>query len=141
VKAKAWVVTPVIGYNIIDCERGKLDIVAGARYLDIQVDVDANIGTPNPIGSQFSTSVEFWDGILGVKSEIALYEKFFMPIYLDIGTGNSDFTWQVAGGLGYRFSLCDLIAGYRYLSWDFGSSSSLKNLNLSGPYVGVKFVF
>jgi hypothetical protein len=141
VNAKAWVVTPVIGYNIIDCKRGKLDIVAGARYLDVQVDVDVNIATPNPVGSQLSVSGDVWDGVLGVKSEIALYEKFYIPIYLDVGTGNSDLTWQVAGGLGYRFSLCDLVAGYRYLNWDFGSSSSLKNMNLSGPYVGVKFVF
>ncbi len=32
-----------------------------------------------------------------------------MPLYLDIGTGNSDLIWQVAGGLGYRFGLCDVV--------------------------------
>ena len=69
------------------------------------------------------------------------YEKLYMPLYLDIGTGNSDLTWQAAGGLGYRFGLCDLVAGYRYLSWDFKDSSPIKDMNLSGPYIGLKFIF
>jgi hypothetical protein len=35
----------------------------------------------------------------------------------------------------------NVFAGYRYLSWDFGSSSPIKDMNLSGPYIGVKFIF
>lgn len=42
VQMRSWVVTPVIGYNVIDCQRGKLDIVAGARYFWTQVDVDVS---------------------------------------------------------------------------------------------------
>jgi hypothetical protein len=140
VQMKSWVVTPVIGYNVIDCERGKLNIVAGARYLWVQESVDVSSSRPRASSPQASVSGDVWDGIVGLKSEIALYEKLYMPIYLDIGTGKSDLTWQVAAGLGYQFSACDVVAGYRYLSWDF-SSSALKEMNLSGPYVGLKFVF
>jgi hypothetical protein len=142
VEVKSWVVTPVIGYSVIDCSKGKLDIVAGARYLDVQVDVNLNLDAAyRSFAPDRSGSDNIWDGIVGVKGEIALYEQLYMPLYLDIGTGNSDFTWQVAGGLGYRFGACDAVAGYRYLSWDFDSSSPINDLNLSGPYVGVKFVF
>jgi hypothetical protein len=142
VEVKSWVVTPVIGYSVIDCNKGKLDIVAGARYLNVQVDVNLNLDAAyRSFAPERSGSDNIWDGIVGVKGEIALYEQLYMPLYLDIGTGNSDFTWQVAGGLGYRFSACDVIAGYRYLSWDFDDSSPINDMNLSGPYVGVKFVF
>jgi len=141
VQVKSWVVTPVIGYNVIDCEKGKLDIVAGARYLWVQVDVDVSTSRPGARDPQVSVSDDVWDGIVGIKGEIALSENLYMPLYLDIGTGNSDFTWQAAGGLGYRFSACDVVAGYRYLSWDFSSSRALNDMNISGPYIGLKFIF
>jgi hypothetical protein len=142
VEVKSWVVTPVIGYNVIDCERARLDIVAGARYLSVDVDVNVNVDTAyRSFAPSFSGSRSGWDGIVGIKSEIALYGPLYSHLYADIGTGNSDLTWQVAGGLGYRFGLCDVVAGYRHLGWDFSSSSPLNNMDLSGPYVGVKFVF
>lgn len=141
VKLKAWIVTPVIGYTLIDYDKSKLDIVAGARYLKPELYVSVNSDRDSAINPEISGYDEYWDGIVGLKGEFSLYEQLFMPLYLDIGTGDSDFTWQVAGGLGYRFGSCDVVAGYRYMSWDFKDSSFLKDLNLSGPYLGVKFVF
>ncbi len=141
VKLKTWIVTPVIGYSLLDCEKGNLDIVAGARYLKAELYVSVNSDRARASYPEVSGSDEYWDGIVGLKGEIALYEQLYMPLYLDIGTGDSDFTWQVTGGLGYRFGLCDVVAGYRYMSWDFKDSSFLKDLNLSGPFLGVKFVF
>ena len=141
VKLKTWIVTPVIGYNLISYNNSKIDIVAGARYLKPELYVSVNSDRDRASNPEVSGSDEYWDGIVGLKGEIALYEQLYLPLYLDIGTGNSDFTWQVAGGLGYRFGLCDVVAGYRYMSWDFKDSSFLKDLNLSGPYLGVKFIF
>jgi hypothetical protein len=141
VQMKSWVVTPVIGYNLIDCQKGKLDVIAGARYFNVQVDVNVSSSRPFGRDPSVSASGDVWDGIVGVKGEVALCEKLYMPLYLDIGTGDSDFTWQAAGGLGYRFGLCDLVAGYRYLSWDFSNSRALSDINLSGPYIGLKFAF
>jgi hypothetical protein len=141
VELKALIVNPVIGYNLIDCEKNKLDIVAGARYLEAELDVSVNSDRSRARNPEVSGSEGYWDGIVGLKGEIALYEQLYMPLYLDIGTGSSDFTWQVAGGLGYRFGLCDVVAGYRYMSWNFKGSSYLNDFNLSGPYLGVKFIF
>jgi hypothetical protein len=141
VKFKSWIVTPVIGYTLIDYEKNKLDIVAGARYLKVELYASLYSDRASARYPEISGSDEYWDGIVGLKGEIALYEQLYLPLYLDIGTGNSDLTWQVAGGLGYRFGLCDVVAGYRYMSWDFKDSSFLKDLNLSGPYIGLKFIF
>jgi len=140
-EVKMWIVTPVIGYNIIDFGKSKLDIVAGARYLNVEVDINVNSDRARARNPSLSDSRDGWDGIVGLTSEIALYEQLYMPLYLDIGTGESDFSWQAAGGIGYRFGPCDVIAGYRYLSWDFKDSSPIKDLNLSGPYAAVKFIF
>ena len=96
VEVKTWIVTPVIGYTHIDCEKGKLDVVAGVRYLDVEIDVNVNSDRARAHNPEFSGSDDFWDGIVGLKGEIALYEQLYMPLYLDIGTGDSDFTCQVA---------------------------------------------
>jgi len=141
VKLKAWIVTPVIGYTLIGYDKNKLDIIAGARYLKPELFASVNSDRTQSHDPVISGSNEYWDGIVGLKGEIALYDQLYMPLYMDIGTGDSDYTLQAAGGLGYRFGPCDVVAGYRYMSWDFKDSSFLKDLNLSGPYLGVKFVF
>ena len=138
---KSWIVTPVVGYNLINYEKSKLDIVAGARYLKIDLDASLNSNITGARNPEVSGSDQYWDGIVGLKGEIALYEQLYLPLYLDIGTGNSDFTWQVDAGLGYRFALCDVVAGYRYMSWNFKDDNYLKDLNLSGPYMGLNSYF
>ena len=54
-------------------------------------------------------------------------------------------TWQAFGGVGYRFGSWDLVAGYRYLAWEFDDDDkgggTFNDLDISGPMVGVKFVF
>ena len=61
--------------------------------------------------------------------------------HLDIGTGDTDLTWQALAGIGYRFDRFDMVAGYRYLKWEFDDNSALDNLDISGPMVGGKFRF
>ena len=61
--------------------------------------------------------------------------------YLDIGTGESDLTWQALAGIGYRFKRFDVHAVYRYLSWDFDDNPALDELDISGPAVGLRFLF
>ncbi len=46
-----------------------------------------------------------------------------MPI---AGTGQSDLTWQVFGGVGYTFSWGSAVAGWRYLDYDFTQQSRIK---------------
>ena len=62
-----------------------------------------------------------------------------MPYYLDVGTGESDLTWQAFGALGYSFKWGDIVAGWRYLDYDFKSSSKVEKVNFNGPLVGVAF--
>jgi hypothetical protein len=72
---------------------------------------------------------------------VDLTEKWYLFGYLDIGTGDSDVTWQGLGGVGYRFKWFDLVAAYRYLRWNFSDNKALDNLYLYGPAAGIRFQF
>ena len=62
---------------------------------------------------------------------------WFVPAYLDVGTGASQLTWQGLGGLGYAFRWGEVIGTWRYLTYHFSSQSS--SLTMSGPAIGVAF--
>ncbi|MGB5567908.1 MAG: hypothetical protein WBM81_01280 [Sedimenticolaceae bacterium] len=63
-----------------------------------------------------------------------------MSYYGDVGTGDSDLTWQGRLGLGYRFDEVDAIFGYRYLDYDIGGTD-IDDITIKGPYAGVKMHF
>jgi hypothetical protein len=139
---RAWVITPAVGYNVVETDNVSLNVIGGARYLSLDADIEQNINTPlRPLYGKVSDSASIWDGIVGVRGKYAFNEQWYVPYYLDIGTGDSDFTWQVSAGLGYKFKVCDVILAYRYLSWDFDDDSALDSMNISGPMLGVKFEF
>lgn len=143
VELDGWVVTPMVGYEVFSSDSLLLNAVAGARYLNLATDVDLRNADPSapPFSSSLSESGNNWDGIIGVRGEVALSHKWFIPFHLDIGTGESDLTWQGFAGLGYRFKRVDVLAGYRYLYWDFEDNAALDDLDLSGFGAGIRFHF
>jgi hypothetical protein len=131
-----WVITPLVGYNLVDTEGIRLDILGGARYLYIKTDLGVE-----PLGLRAEDSGSNWDAIIGSRGVVDLAEKWYLFGYLDIGTGESDLTWQAFGGVGYRFKYFDLVAAYRYLRWDFDDNQALDDLYLHGPVFGIRFAF
>ncbi|MBK6862665.1 MAG: hypothetical protein IPG91_03445 [Ideonella sp.] len=67
--------------------------------------------------------------------------KWFIPYYLDVGTGESRFTWQGIAGIGYQFGWGSVIAAWRYLDYDFKSGGVVESLNMNGGAIGVQFSF
>ncbi len=136
---KTWIVTPIMTYQVVDSGSLNLYILAGARYLYMKPSITTSKGTDR------TTSGNLWDGIVGVKGMYDLDEKWFMPFHFDVGTGDTDMTWQAFAGVGYKYESFDLIAGYRYLDWNFEDSSPggqvFNDLTIDGPIVGVKFRF
>ena len=132
------------GYNAVKTDKVSLDILLGARYLSLDVDAKLDVSGPLPPAlpsAKLSQSVDLWDGIIGVKGYINLTEEWYLPYHFDIGTGDSDLTWQALVAVGYRFNWGDVLLSYRHLSYDQGSSGLLQNLELSGPALGVNFRF
>ena len=59
-----------------------------------------------------------------------------MPYYFDIGTGDSDLTWQAELGLTYSFGWGDIGVAWRYLDYDLKANGPIKDLSFSGPAMG-----
>jgi len=140
---KTWIINPVVGYTVLDGDWGHLDVMGGARYLYMKQQVGLSVVSPL-LGNTYgyaSASGDSWAGIVGIRGQIALSEKWFMPYYLDVGTGDSDLTWQAYVGIGYRFENFDLVLSYRYLDWDLGTGGPLTSLDTKGPQLGLRFAF
>lgn len=142
VKLRAWVLGFTGGYRLLQSQRATLDLIAGARYLEMSsfLDTSSRLG-PRARSRETGVSGNNWDAVVGVKGDVNLKDKWYAPYYLDVGTGDSDFTWQIAGGVGYKFDWGDAYLLYRYMDWDFESGSKLDNLSFSGPQLGVNLHF
>jgi len=140
----SWVLSGGIGYELLRSDRGVLAVVGGVRYIGIDVDVQMGLHGPLPFPrppAERSQTVDNWDGIVGAKGCITLNENWYLPYYADIGTGDSDLTWQLFAGIGYRFGWGNVRLGYRYLKYDLDDNKLLEDLELSGPLLGVGFQF
>jgi hypothetical protein len=138
---QAWIITPSIGYTVFDNDKQKIELYAGARYTWIGIDATIDINpTGEPSNSmKESPSVSYWDGIVGVRGSYSLSDKWFIPYSINVGTGQTDLTWQAQGGFGYRFKSLDAVLGWRDLSYDIGSGTPLKELDVNGPFAGAIF--
>ncbi len=139
----SWVVHLTGGYNLLTNGKSKLDLIAGARYLDLDADVFLSLQSLGPGQSvNFSVSASVWDGIVGVKGRFALSDRWFLPYYVDIGAGDSDFTWQALAGVSFQAAKwADIALVYRHLEWEFESDSLINDFNVSGPAFGAVFRF
>ncbi len=131
-------------FRLIDEPTTKLDVLGGARLLW----VDLNIGLDGgPLGSALGpvragTDLEVWDGIVGLRLEQDLTEKIFCSFYGDVGTGDSDLTWQILAGVGYRFSdAFSANLGYRYLDYDLSGQDASIDMTASGIQLTLDWQF
>ena len=135
-----WVTTLTGAYNVLETDRNRVDILAGARYLWLKTDLDIGLGAPLPPATlSTSESGSVLDAIIGIKGRLGLSDKWFLPYYLDIGAGESKSTWQAFGGIGYQFSKVDAVLAYRHLEWEYDDRPVFNDLNFDGPFAGVKF--
>jgi hypothetical protein len=138
-----WVYNLAGGYTLFSRGESKLDLVAGARYLDLDTTLALDLKALGPGKSQtLAESGSFWDAIVGVKGNIAMGKRWYFPYYVDIGTGQSDSTWQAIAGVSFRAAKwVDIALVYRYLEWQFDSDTLLEDLSFSGPALGAIFRF
>lgn len=137
-EVKGTVFTGSIGYDVISNLETRMTLQGGFRGMDL--DTTANLSVAG--GSQrVSEGLQNWDVIIGVRGITQIAERWRFSYYGDIGTGDSDLTWQGSAALNYRINNWDLSFGYRYLTWDIDSSPVVSELTFSGPFVGAKIHF
>ena len=86
-----------------------------------------------------SFSESNWDAIVGIRGLRYLSEKWYIPYSANAGAGESDFTGTAPAGFGCRFSSVDALFGWRYMSYDVGSNTAIKEITINGPFAGVMF--
>lgn len=144
---KSNLLTLAGSYAPIQKPEYNLSVLLGARLLDLQqtltYTINGNLGSISLPGRSGAAEVSFnnWDAIVGVRGRAQFGEggRWFVPYYFDIGTGNSTSTWQALVGIGYSFGWGDVLLDWRYLDYNFESSSPIESLTLNGPAIGVVF--
>lgn len=136
---KGFVFTSGVGYDFVQMGTYSLNGFGGLRYLnmDTQVTLEA-LGGSRRLNDDFTN----WDGIVGLRGRYEMSPNWDLIYYGDVGTGDSDLTWQAALSVDRKFDNWTLSIGYRHLEWqDLDNSSTLKDLDFSGPFAGAKFTF
>ena len=141
-EATAALLTIAGGYTIRDTAQGRLDVIAGARYFDVELafGLGANAGKV-AASTDISPSISGMDGVIGIKGHFALSSKWYLPFHAEVGAGKSDFTRQALAGVGYRFGWGDVVLQYRYIDWEFSSDSPIDSFHLGGPLLAASFRF
>ena len=134
-------------YRVVATPEASFDVFAGARLLSVNEklgwEFSGNVGPivgPGQTGNS-SAKLDNWDGIVGAKGRwnFGANREWFVPYYLDVGTGDSKRTWQAVAGVGCGFSWGEVIAAWRYLGYDFKPGQKIEELNFNGPVIGVAF--
>ena len=144
---KGWMWTLAGAWRAAKTPTYSLDVIGGARVLDMEQSlgwqVGGNVGAvplPDRTG-QRSVGLHNVDAIVGVKGRAAFGDggKWFAPYYLDIGAGESKFTWQAIAGVGYSFGWGDVLGVWRYVDYSMKSGKSVESVTFNGPAVGAVF--
>ena len=123
------------------------DLLFGARMFNMTNTLGYSFsGTvgQHPLAGRSGTvevSDTLWDAIIGVKGRYAFgaNREWFVPYYLDVGTGQSQLTWQAAAGVGYRFGWGELSGMWRYLDYNMKSGTPMESMSFNGPLVAATF--
>jgi hypothetical protein len=144
-----WLWTVAGSYAVVQREQFTANVLAGARMLDLQEDLKWTFNgdiSSLPITERSGSSSakdNQWDAIVGLKGRAipGAEGNWYIPYYVDIGTGESDLTWQGMVGLGYSFQSIDVIGVWRYLDYDLGDNTPIQSIDFNGPAVGLTFRF
>src|SRR5664279_4915595 len=88
------ILTPKIGYRLVDAEHFKIDALAGIRYWYLGLN-----NTLEPSGLSRSRSANWVDGLGGARFIMPLGEKASILISGDAGAGGANLDYQVLGTL------------------------------------------
>jgi hypothetical protein len=148
-KGVAW--TLAGSYGVLQGNLGRLELLAGLRYFGVEASADWRLTATitGPGGDQVfertgevSRSDNLWDGIIGLRGRLNLGgSQFYIPYYIDIGTGSSEVTWEGMVGLGYGFKWVDILLAYRHLYYDMDNDDLIQEMSFSGPAFGLTFKF
>lgn len=129
--------TLAAGYQFPTLKDSWIDVMVGARFMFINVEVD-------PIaGDSTDKSKTISDAILVLRPNFHLIGKLRFNPTLSIGAGDSDLVWELQPQFQYDFTPhVGARVGYRRLQYKYTTDRDAElNIAFSGPMLGVSFLF
>ncbi len=138
------ILTPKVGYRILNSDHFKIDALAGIRYWYV-----SNNLALVPSGLNNTRSVNWVDGLGGARFIVPLGEKAAIMASGDAGAGGASLDYQAVGLFTYDFTpKLGLGLGWRYLYVDYNKNFGpldnrdfLYNVAQSGALAGLYFNF
>ena len=133
------ILTPKIGYRLINAEHFKFDALAGIRYWYVGQNL-----TVEPAGVSRSRSANWVDGLGGIRAILPLSEKASITVAGDAGAGGANLDYQAVGLLNYNFTpRWGAAVGWRYLYVNYRPTDHLFIFNtaMTGLVAGVSYSF
>ena len=120
---------------------GNFGIYGGVRYLSI--DTEITIATMDGDPTKISEDASYTDGLLGVRYRTDLSDKWSFKIRGDASTGDTEYSYQIEGLLGYRFGKSDkqVLIGYRYRETEIEEGPLKQEIVTAGPIAALRFDF
>lgn len=122
------------GYKFVDSPTYSMYGTFGARYLKLAADLTLDVSAAGRNRSfEVDDENDYWDAVVGVNGRAMFNDNWFGSYLFDVGTGQSDLTWQAALGVGYTFGRSDIVFGYRHMEWDLPDDDLVTEYYQSGP--------
>ena len=131
----------ILGYwRAHEDERSSIDLMAGAHYLGVDLDVNVSAGSVSASGSR---EKNLWDPMVAVRGRTQFGERFGVRGLLAYGGGSSaDSIIELQAYGSYRFNdNITALAGYRFYSTDWSDRFLSYDVDFSGPLIGLTFTF
>jgi hypothetical protein len=128
-----------VGYALLRDGDTRVDVYGGARYYDIDLQLNLQ---PGALTARSLSARKSWaDGLIGVRFEGRLGGNWYETLQADVGAGGSDMSLQGIAAIAYRFSWGAITGGWRYLKADYEKDNFKYDAALSGPFIGATFRF
>jgi hypothetical protein len=139
--ANIWTVG--VGAPVYEDDHVTANLFIGGRFTQPKSSVDWSLTNPSPFLNRFgsaSFTTTIYDLIGGAKGDVYITpdKAWFIPIYVDVGSGTFGSTWQYVAGIGYG-KRGSLEVVYRQLAYT--SSGHIPNIRFYGPALGYTFRF
>jgi len=106
------ILTPKVGYRVVDNSRFKADALVGLRYWHLGTTLTLQ---PTQISNGFYGAANWVDAVEGARFQWFFTPKAMLTIAGDAGGGGSRLDYQVVGLIGYKLKRVTLQGGWRYL--------------------------
>ena len=130
------------GRTFLKRDNHHIEGLVGWRRFAMTLDISGDLISGGSF--RLESDLDFNDAFIGVNGRYVFdNDRWSVRYYADIGTGESDMTWQAMVGLDYAYSWGGLYANYRHLHYDLGDITHFDDaaLTFSGPSVGATFRF